>query len=504
MNSNRNNVLLINPQHHRNWEYGRSIFSVPIGLLILGTRLKQAGFHPVIIDTCIDPDYLQRIREHLPQTIYAGISAMTPQVPHAMEIARYIQEQAPRIPLVWGGIHPTLYPDSCRDPLCDVVVMGEGDLTCIELARAFQSDADISAIPGIAYVSYGNVITTPPGPLVDIFHSPEPDYSLCDMETYIHTYSLQDRRMVRAFPVHAARGCPWHCTFCINTTLNRERRYRPRSADVLLEDIEHLAHQFNVDMIILQDEEFFAHRSRVLAFLDGIEARKLNHLKFNATCRINHFRTGYIDPELLRRLKRCGFENLVFGFESGSRHCLEIIQKEITVEQGILAAQLLSTEGFKAVWGFIMAIPGERRSDLIRTLHLMEKLRRMSRDFYFIGPQIFRPYPGSLLYRKALAHGLQEPSSLSEWANQTFTEEGWTGDQQLLWINPDDRDLIDYVNFIGPIHYNRRYIRESRPAKLFHALLRLIFHFRLSLDCWAFPVEHKIRNVVKALRTRSH
>jgi len=500
MKINRNKVLLINPQHHKNWKYGESIFSFPIGILFIGTLLKRSGFEPVIIDSCVDSDYWSILERHISDALFVGISAMTPQVPHAMEIARKIRNLNPNTSIIWGGIHPSLYPDSCRDVFCDIVVLGEGDQSCVDIARAIQAGSPFEKIDGIAFEKKGKVHVTAPRKLLDVDTLPHVDYSLIDIEKYIITFSLQELRMVRVIPVHAARGCPWHCTFCINTTLNHERRYRPRNPDLLMAEVKKLVQKYELEMVSFQDEEFFAHRKRVIRVLENIEAEDLSHIQFNATSRINHFRPGYIDRDLLRRLKRCGFGNLVFGFESGSARCLELIQKEITVDQGLYAAKMLAEEDFQAVWGFIMALPGETAQDLIKTLYLMEKIRKYSDKNYFIGPQIFRPYPGSILYQEALKFGLNEPADLSDWAAQQFTEEGWIGSSELLWIPEEDRDFIDFVNFISPVYYNRQFLRESFAAKSFHTVLRFFFGCRLKFGFWKFPVEHKIRNfLVKKL-----
>ncbi|MBN1297461.1 B12-binding domain-containing radical SAM protein, partial [bacterium] len=422
-------------------------------------------------------------------------------------IAAAIRAVSPDTPLIWGGMHPTLYPDSVKHPLCDGVVIGEGDATVVALARALAAGETLETVSGMGVKRDGGWGLTAFRPLCAMGELPWVDYGLIEAERYIYTWSLQELRMVRVIPVHAARGCPWHCTFCINTTINAERRYRFRDTDDILDEIEHLVAAYDLEMIILSDEEFFANRRRVEAFLDGIEARGLQRIRFNATCRVNHFRPGYIDAGFLKRLKACGFVNLVFGFESGSPDCLEIIRKEITVDHGLQAARLLASEGFMAVWGFIMAIPGETRRDLIKTLRVMEKIRRMSSDNYFIGPQIFRPYPGSELYRKAVTSGLNEPNDLAEWGSRSFTPEGWIGCDEQVWIRPSDRMMVDYVNTVAPVYYNHRYLSASGLKKIFHHLIRGVFRFRLETGFWLFPVEHRFRrllewNPLKRLRSR--
>lgn len=495
-------VILVNPHYHRNWRYGQETIAFPVNILAPATMLATAGYKPVVIDTCVDSDYKETIRKHISNALFAGISAMTPQAPHALEIARFIRQISPNTPIVWGGIHPTLYPDTCLNPFCDAAVMGEADETVVTLADTVRSTGQIELIPGLAVERDGKVVSSPLKQLPDFQSLPWMDYSLVDVEKYIFTWSLQELRKVRVMSVQSARGCPWHCAFCINTTLNNSRRYRCRSADDLLDEIETLVNRYDLEMIIFSDEEFFADRQRVEAILDGIQSRGLNHIRFNATCRVNHFRDGYIDSIFLKRLKQCGFVNLVFGFESGSTQCLEIIRKEITVEQGLHAAKLLSVEGFMAVWGFIMAIPGETPDDLMKTLRVMDKIRKMGNQNYFIGPQIFRPYPGSELYRKALEAGLEEPQSLEAWASENFTGEGWIGSDELLWIQPENRAFIEYVNYIAPIYYNRQFLKSSGFKAVYHAFLRMLFAFRLTTNYRKVAFEHTLKTLPEKLYQR--
>ena len=491
--SKKTTVILINPQHHRNWDYQNSQFSFPIGLMYLSAALKNAGFNPVIIDACTQADHEVLIGRLLPETLYAGISAMTPQVPHAYHLAGIIRRFSQNLPIVWGGIHPSLYPESCNDPLCSVAVIGEGDRTSVELALAFLEKKDLSQIHGIAYIKDHAVTRTPDRIPLDVNSLPAIDYDGVDFERYVTTYLLQENRRARVIPVHAARGCPWHCTFCINTTLNAERRYRCRNATVLLEEIQNLSQKYDIEGIMLQDEEFFANRERIVGFLDGVESRNLGRLKFFATSRVNHFREGYIDRPFLERLKKCGFVDFVFGVESGSRHCLEIIQKEISIEQVLHTARLLAGQDLQAAWGFIMAIPGESRKDIIKTLHVMEKIRKISSKNYFIGPQIFRPYPGSVLYQEALKAGLREPSTLKQWTEQTFNAEGWSRD--LPWVEQKSKPLVEYINTVSPICFNSQFLNSKGLKRVYHALIRMMFRMRLAFDFWGIPLEHRLKRL---------
>ena len=127
-------ILLIAPHIIKNWDYRKyyDMAAPPMGLLSIGTVLEKNGFKVDIINASLSPDYLKKIEAALrKKPLLAGISAMTSQVASGREIARFVRGLTPEIPIVWGGIHPTLRPHECLKH-ADIVCVGEAVESIIE------------------------------------------------------------------------------------------------------------------------------------------------------------------------------------------------------------------------------------------------------------------------------------------------------------------------------------------------------------------------------------
>ncbi|MBF0473301.1 MAG: cobalamin B12-binding domain-containing protein [Nitrospirae bacterium] len=116
-------------------------FISPLNVLSIGTALKAAGYKPIIIDGTAE-DVRDKIRIHLDEnTLFVGISAMTgSQITFGLKSAKFVRNINPNIPLVWGGLHPTVLPEETlsTSKYADIVCIGEGEITIVELANALQ------------------------------------------------------------------------------------------------------------------------------------------------------------------------------------------------------------------------------------------------------------------------------------------------------------------------------------------------------------------------------
>jgi radical SAM superfamily enzyme YgiQ (UPF0313 family) len=160
---------------------------LPLSLLYVGTALKEAGYSVRILDERILRDFARSLKEALASDpLFVGISTMTGyQIRHGLKIAQSVRTLDPRVPLVWGGVHPTIDPDSTiQHNLVDAVVIGDGEETAVDLARALESGAGLHQIRGIAFKDGEQVVRTDQRAKLDLERLPEPDYSLVDLDDY--------------------------------------------------------------------------------------------------------------------------------------------------------------------------------------------------------------------------------------------------------------------------------------------------------------------------------
>lgn len=489
-------VVLIQPKLTSNWVYSESKpFPIPVGILTIGTILKKNNYNVTIIDALIDPFYIEKIRaEARNKPLLVGISAMTSQVPDAYNISRIIKEMNGDIPIVWGGIHATLFPkETCESSYIDYVCHGEGEYACLELANALNAEKSIEDIKGIAYRKNGSVYINPRRELLDINAAPVLQYELLDIENYLkrdygHTKVFLGQ-FKRTLSILTGLGCVYSCTFCVNDYFYKKKGHRAKEATKILDEIEYVINKDDIGSIHMRDENFLLNKNRLFDFLDGIEERGL---KFNWFClgRIEYLRQDYINDAVLDRMVSLGCFRISFGLESGSDKVLKILKKGFTVEQIHSGTAILRRKKKVRVGSaFLMGIPGEDENDLLKTVRLIKQLKKENRKFLSVGPMILQPYPGCEIYQECLRRGYREPQSLEEWANIDFESSqftGFTSIKSMPWIkNPEMVTLINFYSRVLDFSLFR-YLPIKMWWLKFFEISRCYFNF------WKFPIEMKI------------
>ena len=188
---------------------------VPLAILHIAASLQQEGFNVHILDMRLN-DYRRFV---VGNPLFVGISCMSGlQIKYALEFAKQVRQQNPSVPLVWGGVHPTLLPEQtiCND-LVDIVVRGEGELIIKDLANALSQNQPLEDVTGITYKINDAIKSNPDGKVIDLDEIPvDLPYELLDMNKYP---SFRSGR----FHIQTSRGCPHRCGFCYNTIFNKNR-----------------------------------------------------------------------------------------------------------------------------------------------------------------------------------------------------------------------------------------------------------------------------------------
>ncbi|MBI5765767.1 B12-binding domain-containing radical SAM protein, partial [Candidatus Falkowbacteria bacterium] len=313
--------------------------------------------------------------------------------------------------------------------------VGEGEQTLLEIA----SGKNLEQIKGVAYKKDEQIITNPARPLGDPSQMPLFNWNLVAKEV------LENLKLV---PTLTSRGCPHRCTFCINAIL--KNRWRPRTVEQVLADLKIIKGNKYLTGKNLRfwDENFFVDINRAKAITVGMIDHNLV-MPWETTVRVSYLKAGMIDEEFLALLSQSGCYLLSFGAESGSPRILEKIQKDITPEEIINSAKLCLKYKIIPQYSFMIGLPGETKADMMMTLKLIDQLIKLSDKVQILGPQAFRPYPGSALYQECLASGWQEPSSLEQWGRLIKNELNYLNIENYPWVV--DKEMVEsmeaYVRF---------------------------------------------------------
>jgi len=478
----KNKVVLIYPKFYR---VDFDAKSYPLGLLSIGTVLKQYNYDVKIIDFLVEDDPIRLLKKELDDSVLCvGISVMTPQISSALNISGLIKEIKPDTPVVWGGIHGTLFPEqTIRHPLVDYLILGEGEISFPKLLDYFSGNGELDNVDGLVYKRGDDVVNHPEGKIIDLNYLPILDYFLLNPKT------LKFDSII----LNTSRGCPYRCTFCVNVALHN-RRWRHQEPKKVIEELKYLVNDLGYKTVKFQEDNFFVSKERVEKILDGI---KENNLKFKwlTNCRVDYFRDDYINDEFLEKLKKVGCYKLMFGAESGSQRMLDYLKKGTNIGQIIKSAELCQKHDISAVYSFMCALPTETREERMKTLELIDKLIVIGDKVNIISPQPYRPYPGDELARECQELGYKFPKELEDWpvVVAKSMDSSSSNLEDFPWIeDPNEIRLQRVCTIVATsrkslVQYIKRYPIYLAPGI---AMFYLVAITRWKYKYFKFPVEY--------------
>lgn len=428
-------------------------FTFPMGLLYVAQALQKAGIEVTMLHLGVDSLSDLKFTNYL----FVGISMLTGEiVSNGLEVARMVKGYDSRIPVVLGGVHPSLLPEeSLENALVDIVVIGEGERTAQELAECLLAKGDLASVKGIGYKDPDKKIRiNPKRELIDL-----------DELEFDVPYELLGRHFYNSFtmPVHTSRGCPYRCGFCYNPVLNK-RRYRSKSAARVVAEIEYLHRKYGVfNFNFDYEDEFFVDPKRAYEIFKSVIEKGLK-IQWSAFCRFNTFDKAIerFGDDFLEVLKKSGCYYMSFGAESGSQRLLDdVILKDIKVEQVVRTIDRMKRAGLMHRVSFICCFPTETPDDLEESFRLID---RISRDNDKIVLGIFRlvPLPGTMIYeRLKKEHGFKSPASLEEWGRYKIPSESF---EDVTWLPGDYARMCHNISLLSnyPFHQDFRSYGEYR------------------------------------------
>lgn len=364
----------------------------PLGLAYLAAVAEEQGWKVRIIDGLTEglsmQDIAGIIRSLQPEV--AGITATTPAIYDAYEIARIVKEHSPNSLVLLGGPHATFMAHEVLEecPYIDVVVRGEAEETLREILERIECGGDLSGVAGITYRAGDRIRENPPRGLInDLDSLPIPAYNLLPMEKYV-----VDR--VRYAAIVTSRGCPYGCIFC-SSSLQFGKKWRAHSPERVLEELMILRYDYGAREIEFLDDTFTLKMSRAEEISRMIASEGLD-ISWSASSRVNTF-----SRSLGEAMRRAGAHTIYFGIESGSDKTLRLIRKGITRGQAVDAVKAAKNSGLNALGSFIIGFPHEGEEDIRATIRFADKVGVDLAQF-----TIATPYPGTRLWELAVKENL--------------------------------------------------------------------------------------------------
>jgi len=399
-----------------------SIAIPPLGLAYLAASLEQAGHTVSVVDAIGEGldnvydhngfvvrglDFDAIVRRIHPDADVIGMGIMFSCAwPVVRDLVKAIKQRFPNKLLILGGEHPTALTELCfsQSP-CDIVVLGEGEETLLELCAKLAAGDDPGATAGIAFRDADTVRTNPRRKRIrDIDQIPLPAWHHFDVARYIDYRQPHGSADGRSMPMLATRGCPFQCTFCGSPGM-WGTTWRARDPKSVVDEIERYIQRYGANDFHFEDLTAVVRKDWVLAFADELLNRglKISWQLPSGT------RSEAIDDQVARAMYASGCRQFTYALESGSPEILERIKKRIRLDSVFQSADAAMRAGIRVQCVFILGFPDETWRQMAQTYRTI--LKCAWRGFHEVTVCAFQPLPNTELFREIDA---QRPLAITD------------------------------------------------------------------------------------------
>ena len=436
----KSKILFIYP------DIGGNSISFSPAIEILSSFLKKNGFNVELIHIHdkfgVKMDYddiAKRVKAISPNIV--GISATTYQYEESNKLCMELKKSKITIPIILGGIGPTISPEKLAESYFDGFAIGEGEIPLMELLTKIENGESYYETPGFHFKVGDKIIKNPMGKIItNLDVLPIPDYEIMNTEKIL---PLRDKWLSIAF----SRGCLYSCNFCINQKLKKmypfkeaKEYFRTKSASNAIKELLYLANRyagqieiFNLDDdLIIMDKQWFYEFAHLY--------KKEIYNKYGIKYAING-RANLLDEEMVKVLKDTGCWLIRVGFETGNNEMRNLILKK-----GISDQQLRNVFSYfhkynlRSLAFAMIGIPKESLQTIYSSIDMLTELRPT-----LIRMAIFEPFIGTPLYDYCIKNNL-----IKEVENHNCFE-----DSSLLFDTINGTDIRIY-SLLFPWYLNKK------------------------------------------------
>ncbi len=372
------------------------LYHFPMGLLNIATVIQESGKHsasivdiPWLIYSGANPNNLidhcvEKILEESSDIV--GFYTRCDILPSVILTAKKLKEINGKLKIIFGGPGSTFVAQEILDKFefVDIIVLGEGELTFLELCESLNvndSCLELNHINGIMYSSNNSVIKTKERELIcNLDEMPLPDYSF--ISYYKNTSTVAS--------MEAGRGCPYNCLFCSTSNFWR-KKYRIKSPDRIILEMKRLYYDFGVTSITLIHDNLIVSKKFIKELCTKIK-QEISNVRWRCSGRIDN-----LDNEIIDLLVESGCESLYLGIESGSADMQKKINKNLNLNNIDKILSYCEEKGLNTWASFIIGFPNETIANVDDTIKLATKIRQYKTN-QVVQIHVLSLEPGSELF----------------------------------------------------------------------------------------------------------
>ena len=366
----------------------------PFFLAYTAAVLEAERFDVLLVDALAEKlsadRFLDRMAVFDPDLVI--LEASTPSIQTDLELARKAKGHMPRpFMLAFAGLHSGMYDPSFLEahPQVDFVLIGEYELTALELSRALSTGDAVGPIPGLIGRDDSGVARSGGRRqlLSDLDQLPWPARHQLPLLNYHDEPGNIPRPSVQML---ASRGCPYGCSFCAwPQIIYGGSNYRVRSPKAVVDEMEWLEQEWGFESVYFDDDTFNIGKPRILEFCSEISRR---HLRLPWAMM---GRADLVDEESMQAMVQAGLHAVKYGVESVHQGLLDDCGKALDLDKVRRGIEITRSFGVKYHLTFMFGLPGETRETALRTIDFALESGAESAQF-----TLATPFPGSRFHEE--------------------------------------------------------------------------------------------------------
>jgi len=434
-----NKILFIEPPLSSSPEVRFPNHQLPLGFLYMAGVLEKNDFSVKILDCPLDYKQRRKVDGNTikiglsPEEIIKTVDEFKPDVigvscsftmfeSDSFEVIDLIKEKNKNVKIVVGGAHSSANPEFIlRNKNIDLVVIGEGELTMLEIAERIRDKKNFKNIKGTALIKNKKFKRNKPRDQIQNLDELEPAWHLLDFKKYFNhpdSFSIA----MRSPSVHliTSRGCPGNCVFCsVHTVWGR--KWRAMSPEKVISQIEYLYKNHGVKHFRFNDDNLTLDKSRIIKICNLIIEKKIE-IKWDTPSGVALWA---LDKEMLLAMKKAGYYRITIGIESGCEKTRKYIGKNFNMKNVMDLIDYCNKIGLWVASFFIIGFPNESNKELNETIEYILDAR-INFPFIFLA----QPYPGTKMYSDFASAGLlPDVKFASTFVDSKYDSKYFTGDQ---------------------------------------------------------------------------
>lgn len=334
-----------------------------LGLGYIAAVLEEAGYSVKYIDMYAEELNLKELLFKLKKSppSFVGITCDLVTFVTAKKIAAVIRREFHDCYLIFGGALTIIYPkDLLLNNSFNAMVRGEGEITIIELMEALQKEKPLKNVKGLSFKENGNIYVNEDRPLIkNLDELPFPARHLMPIDKYYSVIAKKGKFTT----LIASRGCPYHCTYCLE-----QGPLRLRNSESVVDELELVMQNYGITEFFFQDSTFSVNQKNTARLCQEIIIRKLD-IKWECKTRVDS-----VSKNLLALMRKSGCARIHYGVEAGNPRIVKVLNKQFTLQQAMDAIKWTKAANIEILAYFIIGSPGENKRTIEDTIQFAKKL----------------------------------------------------------------------------------------------------------------------------------